>query len=25
MKKVWERRFHAFPPHYTPDYFIPNQ
>jgi len=18
VKKVWERRFHAFPPHYTP-------
>jgi len=20
VKKVWERRSHAFPPHYTPDY-----
>jgi len=20
MKKVWERRSHAFPPHYTPDF-----
>jgi len=20
MKKVWERRSHAFPPHYTPAY-----
>jgi len=20
VKKVWERRFHAFPPHHTPGY-----